>query len=168
MKRAILITWAFASVVALLNLTALWPLIVTPLALMSFGKWMGFLAVPFGCAVAAAVLAFAIRRHVVLVNLVFWLAFFTSAEVWRKLSMVDTNLAESAVCFEQHGFFRSLTFAGHEYQFDVHAAYVMEDRVMLWSYAETAYWEAPREAYRNLDFAACRHHVQVLLENTND
>lgn len=169
MKRALFITWAFAAAVSLLNIGTLWPLIVTPLALVSFTKWMGFLAVPLGCAAVAALLALLIRRNAILVNVVFWLAFFAAAEVSRSLAMGTAGLAYHKLsrCIEEHRFIRSLTFAADEYQFDVHAAAVtVDDRVMLWSYSEMDYWEAPRAAYENLDFTDCRETVQALLEKT--
>lgn len=167
MKQALIITWGYAAAVSLLNLGALWPLIVTPLALVSFTKWMSILIVPLEWAVVAATVSFFIFRNAIVVNSAFWLVFFVSAEIWRSVSMVDIGIAKHALCAEQNSFIGSLTIADEEYLFVPHAAYILaDDRVMLWSYAEMAYWEAPRAAFENLDFTTCRSAVLAILEKS--
>jgi len=166
MIRALIITWAFAAAISLLNFSGLWPLIVTPLAPLAFERWLPFLAVPLCVAAVAALAALAVKRSAILVNIVFWLAFFGAAEGWRVLKMADFVVPENSVCSEQNSFVHSLTFAYQPYQFDVHAAFILRDRVMLWSYAEMDYFEIGPNTYRNLNFAECHDAVQALLEKT--
>ena len=166
MKRWVLVTWGFAAAVALLNLSALWPLIVTPLAPLSFLRWWDFLAVPLAIGAVAALALLSVRRSAIAVNLAFWIAFVVSAEIWRTISLTDPALAADALCAEQNSFIRSLTFAAEDFQTDVHAAYVMPDRVMLWSYAERAFREVGPGIVRNLDFTKCREAVLALQEKS--
>lgn len=163
MKRALLITWAFAAAVALLNIGTLWPLILTPLALVSFTTWIDFLLGPLGVGVLAALLAWQARQKVIAMNFAFWFAFFASAEALRSRMMAEA-LPAQAICTETHSFVRSLTFAGDAFQFDVHAAAVVGDTVKVWSYREMDFFDIPPTLYRNLDFTACRDAVQALLE----
>lgn len=164
MKKAVLFTWAFAAAVSLLNFGTLWPLLVTPLAPLSFERWLPFLVVPLGIAAALALITFLIRRNVILINVVFWLGFFGAAEAWSMVKKFHSTWGKQNYCYEESSFLHSLTFANHAYQFDIHAAYILPDRVMLWSYADMDYFEVGPNIYRNLDFAECRSAVQALLE----
>lgn len=166
MKRAFLITWAFAALISLVNLSALWGLAVLPLlivALPYFMTWSDFLIGPLGVGILAALLTWQARRSVVAVNIAFWFAFIASADAWRSRLMAEA-VPEGAACVETHSFLRSLTFADEEYQFDVHAAVVIGAEVKVWSYRELDFFELPWTIYRNLDFTDCRDSVQTLLE----
>lgn len=154
-------TWAFAAAVALINPGGLYPLALPPLAVAEFAPWGAFLRSPLIVAAVAAFVALLMRRSALVTNAVFWVVFFSAAEVWRGITM-GAAMPASASCSETHSFLRSLTFARHEYQFDVHAAAIADGRVMLWSYRDMDFFEIGANTYRNLDFVKCRDAVNAL------
>ena len=147
---------AFSAGVATLNLDMLWPIILPPLAPLVAAPWFDFLALPLAAASAGGVITAIGRGGVVAANLVFWLVFFATAE-WRRIElMMPPGQGGPPDCIEATPFLRSLTFAGEPFQFQLHAAYVRDGRVMLWSYRDLGWFEIGPNTYRNLEFDECR------------
>lgn len=162
-KRAVLLTWAGAAIVSVLNPSLLWPLTVPPLAPLAFYRWLPFLWVPLCAGLAAASLSLLLRRSIILANIAFWGVFFLSAELWRA-HLMSAALPENAICAERHSFIRSLTFGGNvPLQFDVHAAAVLDGGVRVWSYRAMTFFEIGPGIYGNLDFSQCREAVNFLM-----
>ncbi len=178
--KALLYTWLFWIAVGLININLMATILLIPVLPLWPYLWSyyenvhEFLLVPGGVDfILSALFATYVvkskkfRRSGVLiktlfVNVVFMLSFFVTGDFYKSHLISKTLVEKNVDCFWQGTFMNSMSIAGREFQFNIHAVAVIEGEPYFWSYRDLNFYKTERNTYQNINMMGCAKYVEDL------